>query len=204
MCAGASLVPGGTLGGFRGSGGGRQLILSQNKDRLDSGLSYLNLPQSICNAARQLLPQVVDAFGQAEVLMQVSPATVAAIIYIAARQEGRALSLGTAASAMDVAGPDVYREFRWGGRVGAESGELGRCLSSLVVRDRGLRATTILLALGRGLRWLVMLSPMTQVARYLSALTEKQLRRLYCSTAATSTTGPMCARQHRWRHTLCT
>jgi transcription initiation factor TFIIIB Brf1 subunit/transcription initiation factor TFIIB len=90
------------------------LILSQNKDRLDGGLSYLNLPQSICNTARQLLPEVVDAFGQAEALMQVSPATVAAIIYIAARQEGRALSLGTAASAMDVSGPEVYREFRWG------------------------------------------------------------------------------------------
>jgi hypothetical protein len=44
--------------------------------------------------------------------MQMSPATDAAVIYIAARQEGRALSLGAAASALDVSGPDVFKEFR--------------------------------------------------------------------------------------------
>lgn len=87
-------------------------MLTQNKERLDGGLSYLNLPQGIANSARQLLAQVVDAYGKAVPHMVMSPATVAAVMYVAARQEGRALSLGAAAAALDVAGPDVFREFR--------------------------------------------------------------------------------------------
>lgn len=98
---------------LRPSADSRQLVLSQNKGRLDGGLSYLELPPSIAKAARQLLSQVVDAYGQAQPLMQVSPATVAAVTYISARQEGRALSLGTVAGALDVHGPDVFKEFRW-------------------------------------------------------------------------------------------
>lgn len=58
---------------------------------------------------------VVQAYGAAEPLMQMSPATVAAVVYIAARQQGRALSLGEAAGALDVAGPSVFKEFRWEG-----------------------------------------------------------------------------------------
>jgi transcription initiation factor TFIIIB Brf1 subunit/transcription initiation factor TFIIB len=89
------------------------LVLTHNKERLDGALSYLELPQHIANAARRLLDQVVKDYGQAEQLMQVSPATVAAVMYTTARQEGRALSLGAVAGTLDVTGPEVFREFRW-------------------------------------------------------------------------------------------
>lgn len=94
------------------SSSSRHLVLSQQKERLDGAVSYLELPQNIATAARQLLPLVVSAYGKAEPRMHMSPATVAAVIYIAARQEGRALSLGMAAAAVTAAGPDVFKEFR--------------------------------------------------------------------------------------------
>lgn len=122
--AGMSLLPvmgdGGAqhLGrGPRRDGDSRQLVLSQNRERLDGGLSYLQLPQAVATAARQLLREVVQAYGAAEPLMQMSPATVAAVVYIAARQQGKALSLGEAAGALDVAGPSVFKEFRWEGEL---------------------------------------------------------------------------------------
>jgi transcription initiation factor TFIIIB Brf1 subunit/transcription initiation factor TFIIB len=105
------MLPGGTE--LTRPGRSRHLILAQNKERLDGALSYLELPQHVANAARRLLDQVVKAYGQAEQLMQVSPATVAAVIYTTARQEGRALSMGAVASTLDVTGPEVFREFRW-------------------------------------------------------------------------------------------
>lgn len=94
------------------SRGNRSVVLSQNKERLDGALSFLELPPNIATAARQLLAQVVEAFSQAETIMHMSPATVAAVLYITARTEGRALSLGAAGSALGVPGPAVFKEFR--------------------------------------------------------------------------------------------
>jgi hypothetical protein len=121
----------------------RQLVLSQNRERLDGGLSYLQLPQAVATAARQLLAEVVQAYGAAEPLMQMSPAVVAAVVYIAARQQGRALSLGEAAGALDVSGPAVFKEFRWGGGCLAAEGGGGRQLQ--VVSRAGLPAQLCLL-----------------------------------------------------------
>jgi hypothetical protein len=44
--------------------------------------------------------------------MLVSPAVVAAVLYLAARQERHALSFGGAAAALSVPGPLVFQEYK--------------------------------------------------------------------------------------------
>lgn len=105
---GAQLLPEGSAPhGLRPT---RDVVLSTAKERLDQGLSFLQLPQHIATSARQLLPQVVEAYGSAEPRMIMSLAAVAAVIYVAARQEHYALSFGAAAAALNAEGSHVYHE----------------------------------------------------------------------------------------------
>lgn len=87
-------------------------ILEVNQDRLQAGLSFLQLPQHVATAAKQLLPLVVEANANADPRRNTTAATVAATIYMAAREEQHALPLGRAGAALSVYGVDVGREFR--------------------------------------------------------------------------------------------
>ncbi len=92
---------------------GHSRALSSNLDRLHAGLSYLQLPQHIATKATQLLPLVVRANAAVEPRRRTTAATVAAVIYMAAREEKYALSLGSAGASLSVYGVYVGREFRW-------------------------------------------------------------------------------------------
>jgi hypothetical protein len=79
---------------------------------LDAALAFLQLPTNVCTASRSLLPLVLDANATAVPRRYMTACTIAAIVYLAAREEHYALSLGAAGSALSVPGVDVGREFR--------------------------------------------------------------------------------------------
>ncbi|WIA11922.1 hypothetical protein OEZ85_012006 [Tetradesmus obliquus] len=87
-------------------------ILSSNMERLQAGLSFLELPLHVAKAAKQLLPLVVEANARAEPRRNTTAATVAATIYMAARELKHALPLGRAGAALSVYGIYVGKEYR--------------------------------------------------------------------------------------------
>lgn len=102
----------GSVTGTRAAGDhGR--TLSANRDRLQQALSAINLPKHIQTAAIELLPQVLRLNAEAEPRKSTTTATVAAIIYLAAREKQHALTLGRAGWSLGVSGADVAREFRY-------------------------------------------------------------------------------------------
>jgi hypothetical protein len=76
-------------------------------------LSYLQLPQHVAAAARQLLASVIEAKRSSDPPRPTTPVTLAATLYLAAREQGYALSLGAAGAAFSTNPIHVSREFRW-------------------------------------------------------------------------------------------
>ncbi|KAF8071108.1 BRF1 [Scenedesmus sp. PABB004] len=110
---GAALLQDGSRAGQAAalpSGGAR--VVAANLDRLAAGVSVLQLPAHVAAAARGLLPLVVDANAAAAPRRNTTAATVAATIYLAAREERYALTLGAAGAPLSVYGAEVGREFR--------------------------------------------------------------------------------------------
>jgi hypothetical protein len=87
-------------------------IRSANEERLQAALSYLELPRHVAKAAKQLLPLVVQANAAATPRRNTTAATVAATVYMAAREERHALPLGRAGAALSVYGVHVGKEYR--------------------------------------------------------------------------------------------
>jgi transcription initiation factor TFIIIB Brf1 subunit/transcription initiation factor TFIIB len=81
-------------------------------ERLQAALSFLELPLHVAKAAKQLLPVVIEANAAAEPRRNTTAATVAATIYMAAREERHALPLGRAGAALSVYGIYVGKEYR--------------------------------------------------------------------------------------------
>jgi transcription initiation factor TFIIIB Brf1 subunit/transcription initiation factor TFIIB len=87
-------------------------IRSANDERLQAALSYLELPRHVAKAAKQLLPLVIQANAAATPRRNTTAATVAATVYMAAREERHALPLGRAGAALSVYGVHVGKEYR--------------------------------------------------------------------------------------------
>jgi transcription initiation factor TFIIIB Brf1 subunit/transcription initiation factor TFIIB len=88
-------------------------ILSANMERLQAALSFLELPLHVAKAAKQLLALVIEANATAEPRRNTTAATVAATIYMAAREERHALPLGRVGAALSVYGIAVGKEYRF-------------------------------------------------------------------------------------------
>lgn len=87
-------------------------LIAINRERLDAGVSYLQLPQHLASAARQLLAIVIEKNRSSEHLRPTTPVTLAGTLYLAAREQGYALSLGAAGAAFSTNPIYVGREFR--------------------------------------------------------------------------------------------
>eukprot|EP00775_Hariotina_reticulata_P005233 gene5233-5469_t len=87
-------------------------LIAINRERLDAGMSYLQLPQHLATAARQLLASVIETNRSSEHLRPTTPVTLAGTLYLAAREQGYALSLGAAGAAFSTNPIYVGREFR--------------------------------------------------------------------------------------------
>jgi len=101
-------------------------LIAVNRERLEAGLSYLQLPQHVAAAARQLLASVIEAKRRSDPPRPTTPVTLAATLYLAAREQGYALSLGAAGAAFSTNPIHVSREFRWGSSSSSSSSSSSR------------------------------------------------------------------------------
>lgn len=111
-CVGAVVLADGGLVSSRIRGAG-STVLVNNKSRLQQGSTALNFPRYLETAANDVLAKVVTYYADEEPRRRVTAATIAAIIYLVARERHHALTLGRAGWALSVPGADVFREFRY-------------------------------------------------------------------------------------------